>query len=254
VNNELPVFNSDYHNGTEIRCLSCTFPLIIRNKTVSPIIIEPVLLQDLREPVARVLAKDFGAAVPAGPAGNTGGAVDRYVHDTRGNSCFPTIKRRAEVPGGTSIIPYITRTSGNSRSSVSRELSRGAEHFIVFPCNFGTGEVRLDKKEKITMPPLRPYEMPDVPAVALDLEPEPSEYEIPAESLTRDELRECAQPVEMTPLRDDELPDTVVSVIRAEPDALLDDPSWGIGKPAPDIVIRKGRLLHPWDDEPEDDT
>ncbi len=104
------------------------------------------------------------------------------------------------------------------------------------------------------MPPLRPYEMPDIPAVALDIEPEPSEYAIPAVGLTREELRELAHPVEMPPLRDDELPDTVVTIIRAEPDELLDDPSWGIGRPAPDIVIRKGRLLRPWDDEPEDDS
>jgi hypothetical protein len=118
----------------------------------------------------------------------------------------------------------------------------------------GTGGSRLEKKEKIEMRPLRPYEMPEAPAVALDMEPEPSEYPIPAEELTPDECHEWAQPVEMPPLRDDELPDTVVSVIRAEPDDLLDDPSWGVGKPAPEIVIRKGRLLHPWDAEPEDET
>jgi len=103
------------------------------------------------------------------------------------------------------------------------------------------------------MPPLRPYEMPEVPAVALDIEPEPSEYPIPALELTRDELRTEARPVEMPPLRDDELPDTVVTVIRAEPDLLLDDPSWGAGKPAPNIVIRKERLLHLWDEDPEDE-
>jgi len=96
--------------------------------------------------------------------------------------------------------------------------------------------------------------MPDVPAVPLDIAPEPSEYPIAVEDVTRDESREWAEPVEMPPLRDDELPDTVVTVIRADPDALLDDPSWGMGRPAPEIVIRKGRLLHPWDDEPEDDA
>jgi len=95
--------------------------------------------------------------------------------------------------------------------------------------------------------------MPDTPAVALDIAPEPSEYPIPAEKLTRDELRGIAEPVDMPPLRDDELPDTLVTVIRADPDDLLDDPSWGTARPAPDIVLRKGRLLHPWDDEPEDD-
>jgi len=112
----------------------------------------------------------------------------------------------------------------------------------------------MDKKEKIVMPPLRPYEMPEMPAVALEGEPEPSEFAIQAEELSRDELREMACPVDLPPLRDDELPDTVVTVIRAEPDSLLDDPSWGFGKPAPEITIRKGRLLHPWDDEPEDDA
>ena len=103
------------------------------------------------------------------------------------------------------------------------------------------------------MPPLRPYQVPDAPAVALDIEPEPSEYPVPAMELTRDELRTESQPVEMPPLRNEELPDTVVTVIRGEPDIRLDDPSWGVGKPAPDIVIRKGRLLRPWDDDPEDD-
>jgi hypothetical protein len=94
--------------------------------------------------------------------------------------------------------------------------------------------------------------MPEIPAVALEQEPEPSEFAIRADDLTRDELRERAYPVEMPPLRDDELPDSVVTIIRAEPDSLLDDPSWGLAKPAPDIVIRKGRLLRPWDDEPEE--
>ena len=150
----------------------------------------------------------------------------------------------------TSVVDYLVETHGFLQS---RQHRTGAESFIASPCNLGTGEVRLDEKEKIIMPPLRPYEMPDVPAVALDLEPEPTEYAIPAEDITRDELREWAQPVEMPPLRDDELPDTIVTVIRAEPDAILDDPSWGLGKAAPDIVIRKGRLLHPWDNEPEDD-
>ena len=132
---------------------------------------------------------------------------------------------------------------------------RPLQHPLSFiPCKCESGVIRLEEKEKIEMPPLRPYEMPDVPAVPLDIAPEPSEYPVAVEDVTRDESREWAHPVEMPPLRDDELPDTVVTVIRADPDALLDDPSWGMGRPAPEIVIRKGRLLHPWDDEPEDDT
>jgi len=119
------------------------------------------------------------------------------------------------------------------------------------------GEIRLvenvKEKEKIEMPPLRPYEMPDIPAVSLDIPPEPTEYPIAADNITRDERRGWAEPVEMSPLRDDELPDTVVTVIRADPDALLDDPSWGMGTPAPEIVLKKGRLLHPWDNDPDEE-
>ena len=102
----------------------------------------------------------------------------------------------------------------------------------------------------ITMPPLRPYEMPDLPATALDIEPEPDEFAIPAEAMTRDEIRFLPRAVEMPPLRPEEIPDTEVTVLLAGPNRTLDDPSWGAGTKAPEIRMRKSKLLHPWDDEP----
>lgn len=102
----------------------------------------------------------------------------------------------------------------------------------------------------ISMPPLRPYEMPDLPATALAIEPEPDEFAIPAESMTRDEIRFLSKAVEMSPLRPEEMPDSAATAIPAGPNRTLDDPSWGAGTNAPDIALRKGKLLHPWDDEP----
>ena len=92
--------------------------------------------------------------------------------------------------------------------------------------------------------------MPDFPATALDSEPEPDEFAIPGEDMTRDEIGFEALPVILPPLRPDELPDSAVFTLRAEADPLLDEPSWGMGSTAPDIVIRTGKLLHPWDDDP----
>jgi hypothetical protein len=107
----------------------------------------------------------------------------------------------------------------------------------------------VDDSWVITMPPLRPYEMPDFPATALNIEPEPDEYPLFGEKMTRDELGFEALPVDLPPLRPDELPDSAVFTIYAEPDPALDEPSWGTGTKAPDIVIRTGKLLHPWDDD-----
>ncbi len=108
----------------------------------------------------------------------------------------------------------------------------------------------MDDCRVITMPPLRPYEQTTFPATALDIEPEPDEFPLPGEEMTSDEIGYVALPVIMPPLRPDELPDSAVFTLNAEPDPMLDEPSWGLGSTAPDIVIRKGKLLHPWDEEP----
>ena len=108
----------------------------------------------------------------------------------------------------------------------------------------------MDDCRAITMPPLRPYEQAAFPATALDIEPEPDEFALPGEEMTPDEIGYVALPVIMPPLRPDELPESAVFTLKAEPDPRLDEPSWGVGATAPDIVIRKGKLLHPWDDDP----
>ena len=104
----------------------------------------------------------------------------------------------------------------------------------------------------IRMPPLRPYEMPDLPATALDIEPEPDEFAIPTEAMTREEIRFLPRAVEMPPLRPEEMPDSNVTVFLAGPNRTLDDPSWGAGGKTPDINLRKGKMLHPWDNDPAD--
>ena len=108
----------------------------------------------------------------------------------------------------------------------------------------------MDESWVITMPPLRPYEMPDFPAMVLNIEPEPDAFALPAEKMTRDELGFVAQPVILPPLRPDELPDSAVFTLEAEADPVLDEPSWGLGTTTPDMVIRTGKLLHPWDEDP----
>jgi len=102
----------------------------------------------------------------------------------------------------------------------------------------------------ITMPPLRPYELPAFPATALDGEPEPDEFPLPGEKMTRDEIGFEALTVDLPPLRPDEFPDSAVFKLDAVADPSLDEPSWGIGSIAPDFVIRTGKQLHPWDEEP----
>jgi hypothetical protein len=105
-----------------------------------------------------------------------------------------------------------------------------------------------EETREVFLPPLRPYEMPDTPATALDLTPEPDTFVIPGEQMTEDERRSMAQPVSMPPLHISEMPETMVSVLEVQPDSRLDDRDWGTAKPAPEITIRKGKLLHPWDD------
>ena len=92
--------------------------------------------------------------------------------------------------------------------------------------------------------------MPDFPATVLDIEPEPDEFAIPEEKMTRDEIAFLERSVVMPPLRPDELPDSAVFTLEAEADPSLDEPSWGMGAKAHDIVIHKGKLLYPWDDDP----
>lgn len=108
----------------------------------------------------------------------------------------------------------------------------------------------MDDSKVIIMPPLRPYELATFPATALDIEPEPEVFALRDEEMTPDEIGYVALPAIMPPLRPDELPDSAVFILKAEPDPRLDEPSWGGGSTAPDIVIRKGKLLHPWDEEP----
>jgi hypothetical protein len=116
------------------------------------------------------------------------------------------------------------------------------------------GDSPEEKERPISMPPLRPYEMPDQPATALDIEPEPDEFAIPAEAMTRDEIRSQPRAIEMPPLRPEEMPDSATTALIAGPDRTLDDPEWGAGTKAPEITIRKGKMLHPWDDEPPEKT
>ncbi|MDO9035153.1 MAG: hypothetical protein Q7U51_08135 [Methanoregula sp.] len=110
----------------------------------------------------------------------------------------------------------------------------------------------MEEGQAITMPPLQPYEITDFPATVLDIEPEPDEFAIPEEKMTGDEIAFLERTVIMPPLRPDELPDSAVFTLEAEADPLLDEPSWGTGLKAPDIKIHKGKMLHPWDDDPAD--
>jgi hypothetical protein len=135
-----------------------------------------------------------------------------------------------------------------------REGSEQMENYLIDSrTTISHGGVILTQEVRaIRMPPLRPYEMQDFPATALDIEPEPDAFALPQEMMTADEAGFVALPVVMPPLRPDELPDSAVFTLIAEADPSLDEPSWGMGSQAPDIVIRKGKLLHPWDEEPAD--
>jgi hypothetical protein len=112
------------------------------------------------------------------------------------------------------------------------------------------GDSPQDDSRPISMPPLRPYEMPDLPATALDIEAEPDEFAIPAEAMTRDEIRFLPRAIEMAPLRPEEMPDSAVTAYIAGPNRTLDDPEWGAGTKVPGFNLHKGKMLHPWDEEP----
>jgi hypothetical protein len=93
--------------------------------------------------------------------------------------------------------------------------------------------------------------MPDIPATRLDIPPEKDVFVIPGEVMTADEIRSMARPLRMPPLRDGEMTDFATGMPGLVPDRLLDDPEWGTTRQAPVIHSGKGKLLHPWDDEPE---
>lgn len=96
-------------------------------------------------------------------------------------------------------------------------------------------------------PPLRPYEVPDEPAVPLDIPQERDTFTVPGERMDREELRYVARPVALPPLHPSEMPSTVVIALDAPPDPRLDGPGWGTARPAPAIVPGKKKILRPWD-------
>ena len=102
--------------------------------------------------------------------------------------------------------------------------------------------------QRIEVPPLRGYEIPDVPAVALPLPVEKDTFVIPGERMTSAEIREMAHPVRLPPLHLTEEPDVAAHVIRAEPDRYLDEPDWGVAKRMPEISVPRSKYLRPWDD------
>ncbi|MEI8331492.1 MAG: hypothetical protein WCF90_07570 [Methanomicrobiales archaeon] len=108
----------------------------------------------------------------------------------------------------------------------------------------------MDDVWVVTMLPLRPYEMAAFPPTALEIEPEPDTFAIPGEQMNRDELGFEAQPIVLPPLRWNEFPDSAVFVLDAVPNSALDEPSWGMGAKAPDIMIRNDKLLHLWEEGP----
>jgi hypothetical protein len=101
---------------------------------------------------------------------------------------------------------------------------------------------------RIILPPLRPYEMPDTPAVPLPIPPEKDEFAVPGEVPGADELRTLPREVILPPLRPDEVPETDAVVISVVPDRSRDGPEWGTAKRMPEITLGKGKLLRPWDD------
>ena len=107
----------------------------------------------------------------------------------------------------------------------------------------------MSKDRRITMPPLRPYELADLPAKPLAIPPETDTFVILGEHETAEELQSRPRPVILPPLRSGEIPDTAVSVLAAVPDRVLDEPEWGTAKRVPEITLKKERLLRPWDEE-----
>lgn len=103
-------------------------------------------------------------------------------------------------------------------------------------------------KERVVMPPLRPYEFPDTPATRLDLPPDKDEFVIPGEQDSRDEILSLPTRLDLPPLRPDEVPDSSMRVFLADPGPRPDEPEWGTAKKMPEISLGRGKLLHPWDD------
>lgn len=106
----------------------------------------------------------------------------------------------------------------------------------------------MKEKRRVVMPPLRPYELLDIPATALAIPPQKAEFAIPGESLTMDEIQSMSRPVILPPLRPDEIPESSVRVLTAGPDRLLDEPEWGTAKKTPEIIPGRGGMLRPWDE------
>jgi hypothetical protein len=106
----------------------------------------------------------------------------------------------------------------------------------------------MKDEQRIAMPPLRPYELPDLPAEVLAIPPEKDTFVIPGERPTAGELRSMSWPVTLPPLRPDEMPETAEEVLAAAPDRVLDEPEWGAAKRVPVIMAGKGKLRRPWDD------
>ena len=163
--------------------------------------------------------------------------------------------QRGEVPAGEEPAParvmnIYHHTCGHFPRTCSFGFDPGEERGIIFAHStiVSMPAVRKEDERSVRMPPLRPFEMPDSPATALDIEPEPDEFAIPSEAMTRDELQSLPRAVDMPPLRPEEMPDSIVTALLAGPDRTLDDPSWGVGAKAPVITLSKGKLLHPWDD------
>lgn len=103
-------------------------------------------------------------------------------------------------------------------------------------------------ERRITMQPLRPYELPDLPAEPLVIPPETDTFVIPGEQPTAYEQQSLSRPVILPPLRPDEMPETSVTVLAAAPDRVLDEPEWGAAKRSPVIAAGNRKLLHLWDD------
>ena len=141
-------------------------------------------------------------------------------------------------------LSYLQRISRGIHEGLYRTINRLSYNPVTRRCLMG------DDARPVKMPPLRRYEMPDSPATALDFDPEPDEFSIPSERMTAEEIRSLPRPIEMPPLHVDELPDSAVSVLRVKPDPVLDEPSWGLCSKAPEIVISRQKMLHPWDDDP----
>ncbi|NMB78765.1 MAG: hypothetical protein GYA23_06680 [Methanomicrobiales archaeon] len=106
----------------------------------------------------------------------------------------------------------------------------------------------MNEKSRVRMPPLRPYEFPDLPTTAVSGPAEKDAFCIPGEQATRDEELAMPRPVILPPLHPSELPDSVVQALNADADPVLDNPEWGTARKAPEIIPGHKKLLRPWDD------